>query len=108
MKRSLRLLNEDCFPRRLHMTCLIPAYSNKIYSSRYLSPLRPVEGVEGLANFLEYNFIWEKTYGFLPLLPLFGGRTGVAQESAYPPFSYSGFSGFFSSVPFNLRTIFRI
>jgi hypothetical protein len=64
----------------LHMTCIIPAYANKIYSSRRLSRLLTVEGVEALYNFVEYNFIW-KSYGFLPLPPLFREEEGSGAEN---------------------------
>ena len=63
----------------LHMTCIIPAYANKIYSSRRLSRLLTVEGVEAIHSFVESSFIW-KTYGFLRHLPLFGRRKEMAEK----------------------------
>jgi hypothetical protein len=46
-----------------------------------LSRLLAVEAVEAIHNFMEYNFIW-KTYGYLPLLPLFREKEGNGAETA--------------------------
>ena len=63
------------------MTCINPAYANKIYFSRRFSRLLTVEGVEAIHTFVESNFIW-KTYGYLPHLPIFREKAGNGAKDA--------------------------